>query len=106
MDTRGRPDAPEEVRAHEAGEGAQPRRALQTVAGVIRKWDFFSSCIYLWLYVVIGRTHEFVYLVVAQRTSVTPTQIMFWYFLAQEMESPIIDITDEPMLGEIEKRTL
>ena len=45
-------------------------------------------------------------LVVAQRISVTLTQIMFWYFLGQEMESPITDITDEPMLGEIEKRTL
>ena len=34
-------------------------------------------------------------LVVAQRISVTLTQFMCWYFLAQEMESPITDITDD-----------
>ena len=35
VDPRGRPDAAEEVRAHEAGEGAEPGRTLQTVARVI-----------------------------------------------------------------------
>ena len=49
VDPRGGADAAEEVRPHEAGEGAQPGRALQTVAGLKRLLINL-----LWLYVVIG----------------------------------------------------
>ena len=50
MDPRGGADAAEEVRPDEAGEGAQPGRALQTVASLKRLLP--SDC--LLLYIVIG----------------------------------------------------
>ena len=51
VDPRGGADAAEEVRPDEAGEGAQPGRALQTVAS-LKSVTVPSNC--LLLYIVIG----------------------------------------------------